>query len=246
MLSAASAGSYTVNVTDDNGCSLTSEVTIPYDCIDAPSPTQLDLASCGAMGLTLDHTIVCDPVPGAAMYNWRFINVAAGIFTEEYTTGNNPTFDLSNVTNLGYGVTIDVSIRVMNEAEVWSEWGESCPVSMADDLPLTAISESDCSIGNILEGSIITAEYITGAEMYEWKFVHESTEIIFESFLNQLTVNQASGLTEGVTYDIQVRAQIGEDWSDWGDVCALMYGNDNSLTEYGNGGLSMVVWAESE
>ncbi|WP_306643220.1 M43 family zinc metalloprotease [Sanyastnella coralliicola] len=242
LLDNAAAGIYTVQVFDDNGCSLNSEVTIPYDCLDAPEATQLDNQSCDAFDLTLDNTISCDPVAGASMYNWRFINVAAGIFTEEYTTGNNPHFELSNVTNLGYAMSVDVSVRVMNEAEVWSEWGASCPINMAEEIPHTAITESDCSLGNILVGSIISAEYVTGAEMYEWKFVSDNEEIIFESFLNQLTLTEVSGLTEGITYDIQVRTMIGELWSAWGSTCALMYGNDNSMLEHGNGDLSMVVW----
>jgi PKD repeat protein len=242
LLENVASGTYQVTVSDDNGCSIQSEVTIPYDCIEAPEASQLDVGSCTAVGLTLDDAVSCEPIDGASMYHWRFTNVAAGFFAEEYTTGNNTTFQLSNVTGLGYGLDLEVQIRVMNNENIWSDWGAVCTIGMQQTVPGTELSAADCAAEIFDANMMLTADDVTGATAYEWRFTAEDHEVILTSFLPQVTPQLNDGFIEGVSYDIAVRAQVNELFSDWSPICTLFFGSENSLQETDDQSFTMNVY----
>lgn len=242
LLENASSGTYQVTVSDNNGCSIQSEVTIPYECIEAPEASQLDATSCEATELTLDDAISCDPVEGASMYHWRFTNVAAGFFDEEYTTGNNTSFQLNNVAGLGYALDVDVQIRVMNADEIWSDWGPVCTIGMQDQVPGAVLSQSDCSAEVFDANVMLTATDVTGATAYEWRFTAPDHEIILTSYLPQVTPQLSDGFIEGVAYAIATRAQVNELYSDWSAPCTLFFGTENSLQETNDQELTLNVY----
>ena len=241
-LSGVSAGTYEAIVSDSNGCLMTSSVEITYDCQEAPDPTELEAAYCGITDVTLDESIACIPVPGATMYNWRFVSVSAGLFAEEYTAGNNTTFMLQNVPGLAYDMSVEVSVRVLNSEEIWSDWGPACTLTMSNVVPVTQLIDSDCALGNVLTGSILHAEAIAGANSYEWEFVSEEETITLTSFLNMVTVDLNSGLTEGENYTVRVRSMVGDMWSPWGAECDLIFGSDNSTQNIDNEAVSILVY----
>lgn len=227
-LNNASSGTYTVTIADANGCSISDQVTIPYDCEVSPEFTQLDNTSCGATNLLLDDEINCIPVEGAEMYHWRFVNAASGFYAEEYSMGNNPAFELSNVSGLGYAQSIEVSIRVMNTDEIWSDWGPVCLIGMSDIVPESELSASDCMSGSFDNGSMLACSTVTGADSYEWKFTSAAHDTIVTSYLPQLMI-PAGGWIEGALYEVQVRAGINELFSAWGEICALQFGTPNTI-----------------
>ncbi|MBI1266294.1 MAG: PKD domain-containing protein [Cryomorphaceae bacterium] len=242
MLSNASSGAYVVTVTDDNGCSTNATISIPYNCDQAPEPTMLDAASCGASGLQMTQTISCIPVDGASMYQWRFSNIASGAFSDEYTLGSNPNFMLSTVPNLTYDMTMSVMLRVLNESEIWSDWGEACLISMSDNIPQTSISNSDCSAGVMLAGNMIQCNNVPGADRYEWQFTAGNDQIVYTSFMNLFNLTNADDLIIGETYGIRVRAAVGEVWGAWGSTCTLTYENAQSVTTDVHGGFEVSIY----
>lgn len=242
-LSNAASGIYTVIVTDANGCTANIQLEIPYDCDDAPESTRLTEEFCGASGLHLHDEIYCDPVPGATMHHWRFSNALTGFNAEGYTTGNNTSFLLENTGHhLAYGTFMSVNLRVMDQDEVWSPWGETCMITMADDIPLTGLLEAYCFTGLIMPNSTIAASAVTGATTYEWKFTDGALDIILESYLPQLSLPSGYPLTEGEVYELQVRTQVAGQWSDWGDTCTLQFGEVVSVAEFGSDQPGLNVW----
>ncbi len=236
------AGEYIAEVQDDNGCLSSTIVNIPFDCANAPDPTQLTETSCEASDLTLDDSVTCIPVEGASMYNWKFTNPAIGLFAEEFTIGSNTSFLLSNVPNLGYGMTATVVVRVMGQNEIWSDWGTPCSIQMQSNIPLTAIDETICQSGVFNTSDVVEAEPAAGATVYEWMFSHGGEELILTSYINQLTIPENDFFITGESYSVQIRTEVSGIWSEWGANCNLIFDADNSIPSIENESVSMIIF----
>lgn len=224
-LSGASAGDYTVTITDAQGCSESTLVTIDFECEEPVPTTRLDDASCSATDLYLHNTVSCIPVEDASMYQWRFVSTEIGLTAEGYTSNDNTTYLLEQVSpDIRYGIDLVVTLRVLNSDEVWSEWGEPCTISLADQIPVTQLALADCNAGVVMPNTVLNADNVAGASVYEWRFTSALEEIITESYLPELNLNPSIGLTEGQEYAVSIRVQVGGNWSLWGDACALTYG----------------------
>jgi len=242
VIQGLTAGEYTVEVTDDNGCSYTTLVNIPFDCTNAPDPTQLDETSCNAADLTLDDSITCTPVEGATMYNWKFTNPTTGLFAEEFTLGSNTTFLLSNVQNLGYGMNANVVVRVLGAEDIWSDWGTTCNIQMQSSIPFTSVAEATCETGIFNSSEVLHAESISGATTYEWVFSYSAEELVLTSYINQLTVPENNFFQTGVLYSVQVRSEVNNLWSALGDHCELTYDVDSSIQLSENESISLIIF----
>lgn len=230
LLENVSSGIYSVTISDDNGCSVINNVEVPYECDVAPEFTQLDENSCGSINLLLDDEVYCIPVAGAEMYHWRFTNSANGFYNEAYSIGNNPGFVLSSVSGLGYAETLEVSIRVMNSDEIWSDWGPVCTISTSETVPETSISTTDCSLGVFDTANLLTCNAVTGTSVYEWSFAHAAHDTVITSFLPQLMVPQAEWI-EGGQYEVRVRAGVNELFSNWSSSCVLQFGTPSGVND---------------
>lgn len=230
-LSGVSAGFYSVTVTDANGCSAQATVEVNFDCTGAPESTQLINTDCNAVNLTMDHTISCDPIADADMYQWKFENAAEGLFREEYTAGNNPHFELSQVAGLSYGMSLEVSVRVSSN-EQWSGYGAVCTISMQAEVPTTQLEVADCGLEDVRFLDVLHCEEVTAAHTYEWRFTDsELNEIILISYSPELTLMEGTGISLGTAYEVEVRATVGESVGAWGDVCDITMDNGTSVGE---------------
>jgi len=179
---------------------------------------------------------VCDPVDGAEMYQWKFSNLATGFFAEEYTIGANTTFQLSNLMDMRYGQTYEVSVRVMIE-EVWSAYGQVCTIELSDQIPQSNVMADACEQGIFQLEQTIQCEAVTGATKYSFRFVEGANEVIAESAQPQLTVSEDLGVEFGLTYDVSVKVTVGQDDSEYGDSCPLQINNTISVDNIGDSNL---------
>lgn len=214
------AGTYSVTATDSNGCSATAQVVIPFDCEETGQTTQLDETSCGAQNLMLDDFVYCVPVDGAQMYQWKFENLSVGLLSEVFSAENNPTFWLADVPGLFYNISVNVSVRVMNN-DVWGAYSEACTITMQPEVPVTQVDEQDCTEGVLAIGHILTCEQVLGAANYEWRFTHADHIIVAVSYVPSLEIVHAMDLNAEDTYTVDVRAQVGPEYGPWGSACAM-------------------------
>ncbi|MCB0761635.1 MAG: T9SS type A sorting domain-containing protein [Flavobacteriales bacterium] len=223
-----SAGSYTVQITDGNGCLANAEGNVTNECESVLPTTKLVAADCGNHGYFLEDYISCEAIDNAEMYQWKFTNAAIGLWDEQVTLGNNTSFQLAEVTGLIYGVSASVSIKVMIGGE-WSQYGEICQISMSADIPTTQLVASDCGMQEVHPGTILMCEDVAGAFAYEWQFSSGTDELVFTSYINTLTISEDMGLIDGSTYEVAIRSQVGQEWSEWGDACELSIDNSSGL-----------------
>jgi PKD repeat protein len=241
-LSGVSAGFYSVTVTDGGGCSTQNTVEVPFECIGAPESTQLIDTDCNATNLSMSDEIHCDPIAGAEMYQWKFENAAAGLFREEYTAGNNPSFELSQVIDLTYGMTLNISVRVMSN-EQWSGYGTACTITMQDDVPSTSLTIADCGLIDVRYLDVIHCQEVTAANTYEWKFTDANAlEIILLSYAPELMITEGSGIELGISYEVEVRAIVGDLYGSWGESCNITMDESVSVFELDNSAASAMFY----
>lgn len=224
MVEGLSAGEYTVLVSDMNDCFQAASLTIPWDCDAINEVTQLDENSCGLVDLLLDETINCVPVPNAEMYQWRFENAAAGFLSEVFTAGNNPSCWLGDVTGLHYGLFVTVKVRVMVNG-IWGNYAEACYISTQNFIPPTGLVQSDCGTNDLTIGDWLHCEGVPGAEVYNWRFSHDTHIISAETYAPEIPITEQLGLETLANYTVEVRTQVGPMWSDWGLACPISTAN---------------------
>lgn len=215
-----SAGSYSVTITDGNGCQATETLNIIHDCETAVPTTKLTADDCGSVGLTLDDYITCNAIEDAEMYQWKFENAAIGLWEEEMTLGNNTSFLLAEVQSLGYGVTVNVSIKTLVNS-MWSAYGEVCQITMATTIPITQLIAADCGMTSLSVGASINCEPVAGAYAYEWQITGTDYENTFVTYMNSISIEESMSLEDLTEYHVAVRTQVGNDWSDWGATCSV-------------------------
>jgi PKD repeat protein len=226
----ASSGNYMVAVTDANGCTATADLTIEYDCTNPPEASMLTDDYCGAHHLFLEQYIDCVPVDNAEMYQWKFENQSLGIFSEEYTIGNNTSFLLGAVPDLGYNMTAFVSVKVLRDG-MWSPYGTVCQIWTNEDMPTTQLIDEDCGADDIYLGDYIETTELSGAFSYEWHVIGNGLDAVFTSYVNTMAFSADLGLVEGGEYNVQVRAEIAGEWTDWGAVCSVSLQFGSSVSD---------------
>jgi PKD repeat protein len=236
-----SAGNYSVTITDGNGCVVSETMNIVHDCETAAPTTMLSADYCGSMGLTLDNYISCDPIENAEMYQWKFENSSIGMWQEEISLGNNTTFYLSEVSSIVYGITINVSLKTLVDG-TWSTYGEVCQITMAEDIPITQLVSSDCGMEGATPGTIIMCDPIAGAYAYEWKFSANDFENTFTTYMNSISLISDMMMSDLTEYNVAVRTQIGDNWSEWGSVCTVSIDFGTFVEEGNNEGTNLQIF----
>jgi PKD repeat protein len=225
--------SYMAMVTDANGCVEAASIFIELDCEESMAGPQLIDTDCGATDVMIGDVITCEAVEGATMYLWRFESAASGLLTEEYTIGGNNQFYLNSITNLSYGITIDVRIKALVNDE-WTAFGEMCQLHMNENVPNTSLTKADCGTEGLQQGSELHCVAVAGADEYEWIFTDiDGAEIIVYSFVNSINIDMNEGFVPNQSYQVSVTARVGEQWSVAGISCEVSFGDVLAIEEQG-------------
>jgi hypothetical protein len=241
ILSNVTSGSYVVTVTDGNGCQSNADLQIIYECENPPQATVLTDEFCEAHNLFLDQFIECIAVENAEMYQWKFENSSSGVFTEEYTAANNPTFYLADVQELGYDMVIEVSIKVLRDG-MWSPYGDVCQIWTDETIPSTELIDDDCGSTGLYFGDFIESNEVEGAFAYEWHLTGQELDAVFITYVNSLALTSGIGLIPGGLYSVQIRVQIAGEWSEWGSSCSIELELDNGIDDLFGDDLAVSIY----
>ncbi len=222
------AGTYTLTVTELNGCTGTASITITNAIACVPA-TQMSTGVCGTLNYVKTSSVTCLPVSGATQYEWQFSN-SSGVFATKTTTTNYVL--LHSVTPaLNWGTNWNIKVRAKIGVNV-GPYSPDCAIGIMPDpsingVPQTQLRTQDCNKQNyrMNADNRIIANPIAGAIQYEFEFSSAITGLVVATKLmtnNVLFLNTVTpALTFPAQYNVRVRARIGSTWGVFGTPCLI-------------------------
>lgn len=238
-------GTYHILVSDKNGCLSSGEVFIQKDKCEC----MLRNEDCGATMISLAQFIYCNPVAGATNYQWEFSHPSSG-FVKTVQRGfalNN--FHLTWVPGIQYGKSYFVRIKPFVNGS-WRDYGPVCDITVPAPIPYTRLRAQDCGLSTTSLNQQLFCDFVPGAQNYQWEFSNDSTG--FLKIINRgsnsisFTLGWVQGIQYGKTYDVRVRANVGGEWGNFGDVCqvSLVYPIPTTKVRYADCGINLVTMAQ--
>jgi len=225
----------TVNGTDGaygNPCS----ITIPGGA--QTTETQLTTTSCGQSFTSLNGaTIYANPVAGATMYTWSFVNDSTTTFTTSSPSIGLDTLNLNDLST--YSVQVAVTIN-----DSLYPFGPACNITTAgnNNFPTIQLVSSMCNNFTVLNFSTeLLSEEIGTAASYRWQIIDPNTGDIISTYTHPVPNNifqlgwSSTGLGFGQSYQIIVAYGLLDPndpgtltqptlpliWSNYGDTCTI-------------------------
>jgi len=193
-------------------CTVTTPPAIPT--------TSLKPSSCGITLANLNDYVYANTAVGASTYQFRFVH-AASSFTATYSS-NVAKAPGIGISGIQYGRTYDVDVRVM-VGGVWGTFGAVCLVTTPPAVPTTQLKPVDCGRTLSALNEFIRAEAVIGVNQYEFRFINSISS--FTATVNRGTaivnVSSVPGIQYATTYNVDVRAQVGGVWGNYGAVCTI-------------------------
>lgn len=241
VLNEAAAGTYSVFVTDVNGCLLNLDVQIPYECDIEVAATQLSAGDCDAIDMNLSSTISCLEVENASMYQWRFSTITGTIISDEYSLGN--VFHVSQIPNVALGETYMIGVKALVDG-TWGPFGNICSITMEPMIELTTrLVDEDCGSTVQSWNDTLSAIIIPGAMNYQWHIT--GTDYDWTTYTNDNTLPLAGEmqLLPGEVYEVQIRCAIGAgQFISWGQVCEVFIDQSIGVYDYAPGNGYLIIY----
>ncbi|NNC83190.1 MAG: T9SS type A sorting domain-containing protein, partial [Flavobacteriales bacterium] len=140
-------------------------------------------------------------------------------------TSTSYTLFLDNVPGLEFNSTYSVTVQSRVNG-LWSDPGPACDVNMVTTVPPTALQAAYCN-GNYdyPSAQYIFADYIGGADKYEWGFTPVGGGPAQYQLTNgySLAFHWASSLNlqAGTSYSVAIRARLAGQWGSYGAECPI-------------------------
>lgn len=240
MATGLAQGTYYILVSDKNGC-LASESAIIYkdkcECM-------LRSEDCGATMVSLAQFVFCNPVAGATNYQWEFSHSQSGFLKTIQRGFALTNFHLTWVPGIQYGKTYNVRIKpFVNGA--WKDYGPICEIIVPAPIPYTKVRPSDCGLITTSVNQQLFCDFVAGAQNYQWEF--SNAEMGFQKIINRgsnslsFTLGWVQGIQYGKTYEVRVRANVGGEWGNFGDVCqiSLVYPIPTTKVRFADCGITL-------
>ncbi|HRG58661.1 MAG TPA: T9SS type A sorting domain-containing protein, partial [Bacteroidia bacterium] len=222
------SGTYTLTVTELNGCTGTTSITITNasNCVPA---TQMNNGVCGTINFVRTSSITCIAVAGATQYEWQFSN-SNGVYATKTTTTNYVLLHGVSPT-LNWGTNWNIKVRAKIGTNV-GPYSPDCNIGIMPDpsingVPQTQLRSQDCNKLNyrMNADNRIIANPVAGAIQYEFEFSSAVTGLVVATKLmtnNVLYLNTvAPSLTFPAQYNVRVRARIASTWAVFGTPCLI-------------------------
>lgn len=190
--------------------------------------TSLNSASCGALNLTPISTINAAAVPNATQYLFTITQGGNPYATYTSTT---TACNLSNVIPaLAWNSTYQVSVQA-TVGGVQGAPGLTCSITTVADpaivgVPDTRLNDLTCNNSNLSITSVVTAIGVFGANLYDFHFYDPSNPSVTYAEINQASnslpiINVSPALQPNVSYEVYVRAKIGNVWGNFSAPCTV-------------------------
>jgi hypothetical protein len=199
----------------------------PDPSIVVPS-TSLNSASCGAIDLTPFSTINAAPVSGATQYLFTFS--LSGVPYATITT----TTTACNMSNVIPGIAWNTTYSVTVQANVGGTFGSPglpCNITTVQDplitgVPDTRLNNASCNNLSLTITSVIGATGVFGATLYDFHIFDPANPGVTYAEVNQISnslpiVNISPALQTNVTYNVVVRAKIGNIFGNFSTSCDI-------------------------
>lgn len=186
--------------------------------------TQLQAQQCGQTFTNLAGYLYCNPVALATEYRWELKNLNTNV-TQEITLLNGQIhLDLSEIPNISVGTTYEIRVKAGVNG-VWGNYSTMCQIIIDANVPNTNVMSYQCGTTlNAINDHLYT-DVVPGANKYMWKVKDtqsgDTEEYLRDSYLNNFKLTWLNNYAYGKTYEISVKASIGNTWGEYGDVCLV-------------------------
>ncbi len=183
--------------------------------------TEIIADQCNSTLVIGEQFIYCNPVASAELYQFQFTPGSGSIVSGQ--TVSEPQINFMNIPNLEH---YDELYLIQVKAKVagnWGPWSSGCFVTFPDSVvDQTSIISTQCGHTLTSMTDVVHCNQVTNANTYEFKleFPDNSYQVIQRSDRNFI-FNSVSGVQQGATYQISVRAQVGTTWGQFGQTCAV-------------------------
>ncbi|MGD1845631.1 MAG: T9SS type A sorting domain-containing protein, partial [Salibacteraceae bacterium] len=218
-LSDLCAGTYTVTITDTNGCTYSDSVAVVNNnCLPF---SKLENSSCDVTLNSFSQQLFAQLVPGASQYEFEVSHPATG-FVTNYFRGPDRKLAFNWLQGTSYGMTYNVRVRAQVNGN-WGEFGLICQVT-TPAAPTTQLANSSCNttVNTLNDWLYITS--VPGATNYRYEVTGPNNfqQVYVRGYQwTNFRMAFVGGLQNNTTYNVRVAAMVGGQWLPYGPACTV-------------------------
>jgi hypothetical protein len=209
------AGNYSAQITDNNGCVTSIEQAIGTYCYE----TQLTPQFCAtpASSVSLLENIQCDFVQGGSSYVWSFYSNGSLLGA---ATTNSTLLAVSDIPGVSPGALLGVQVSVEVDGLLYPGLTD-CFIHIAE-LPTTQLVSEDCNASITDSLHILNCTEMEGAAQYTWLIQGVSLQDTMVTTNADLAVSDILNLEANQSYSISVAYTTAEGFdSPFGSPCNI-------------------------
>jgi hypothetical protein len=215
------------------------------------SLTQLSTAFCAYTSTSTSEFIWADSLGAPTTqnnyrYKFKLIN---GASTLTWTTNNEwPIMQFYLIPGYLPATTYTTSVAWSSDfGATFSVYGPTCTLT-SPGAPSTQLSAGSCGSSPGSYSQILYANQVAGATQYEYQLINSSLSYT-QSYVktnNNFNLTQFTGLTNGTTYSVTVRANVNSVWSPYGTSCNVTTPSSLPTTSLSasNCGITAPSWSQ--
>ena len=191
---------------------------------DALPTTQLSTGFCAYTSTSTSEFIWADSLgTPTTQNNYRYkFKLINGASTLTWTTNNEwPIMQFYLIPGYLPATTYTTSVAWSSDfGATFSVYGPTCTLT-SPGAPSTQLSAGSCGSSPGSYSQILYANQVAGANQYEYQLINSSLSYT-QSYVktnNNFNLTQFTGLTNGTTYSVTVRANVNSVWSPYGTSC---------------------------
>ena len=178
---------------------------------------KLKAAYCPVSVADLNTTVYCEPVAGAAAYQYLFVS---GAFSQTYIRAKYTDLNLQYIPGIAYSKTYDVQVAPI-VGSVTGAYGAICQVT-TPAMPTTKLKAAYCPVSVVDLNTVVYCDAVSGANAYEYLFVSGAfSQSYIRTKYTDLNLQNIPGIDYAKTYDVQVRAYVNGVPGAYGAVCQI-------------------------